>query len=40
MRVINRHTASEEELAQSVYVGRGTPLGNWFPTGNEYGDQR
>lgn len=38
MRVINRHTASKEELAQSVYVGRGTPLGNWFPTGNEYGN--
>jgi len=38
MRVINRHTASEDELAKSVYVGRGTPLGNWFPTGTEYGD--
>lgn len=37
MRVINRHTATPEEVKKGVYIGRGTPLGNWFPVGPEYG---
>lgn len=33
MRILNKHTATKEDLVGSVYIGRGSPLGNPFIIG-------
>ena len=33
MKILNKHTASKEDLKGSVYIGRGSPLGNPFIVG-------
>lgn len=33
MRVLNKHTATKEDLAGSIYIGRGSPLGNPYIIG-------
>lgn len=38
MEVLNKHTASNEDLQNSVYIGRGSPLGNPYPVGEEHGN--